>query len=39
MAVQLAIYAAIAGMQLLSGIQQANNIQKQAEHQKQQASG
>lgn len=34
MAAQLAIYAAIAGMQLLQGIQQANNIQKQAELQK-----
>lgn len=34
MAVPLIIYGAMAGLQLLSGVQQANNIQKQAELQK-----
>jgi hypothetical protein len=31
MAVPLIVYGAMAGLQLLSGVQQANNIQKQAE--------
>lgn len=35
MAVPLIVYGAMAGLQLLSGIQQANNIQRQAELQKQ----
>lgn len=31
MAIPLVVYGAMAGLQLLSGVQQANNIQKQAE--------
>jgi len=34
MAVPLIVYGAMAGLQLLSGVQQANNIQRQAELQK-----